>query len=157
MDTIGTGAGTINMGVNGAVTPVLFHIRPAAGTVLFIHRHITSVVDNGVPDSGGFGSGPALTNGIEYGLYDFNTSVFTSLVTQKPIKTNVDLVAYSFDNTIQTYGSGNTALVVEYSLLKDGAPRMIMDHQGYSVRVRDDMSGLIQMNVRVGCTVAKRA
>lgn len=150
MDSVGDGTGSVAMNINASATPVFFFTRPSPGCVLFVHRVMPSILDNGIPGTDTFGSMSALTNGVNFGIYDFNTSTFLNRTIQKPIRKNSDFAMYSYDMNFITQGS-NHSVLNEYSYVKDGHPLVIRDYQAYAVQIQDDLTGVLDLSVRVGC------
>jgi len=64
LDTNGDGTGTKSATGNYAESPVSFFIQPPAGEVFRLNRMLVHIEDSGTFDSGSYGNGITLTNGI---------------------------------------------------------------------------------------------
>jgi len=154
MDTVGDGTGSIDANVNGSVTPVHFFIKPEPGHMLLMYRAMIHLTDTGSLDSGGFGNGAALTNGLEYGLWNIAAGDFSGprVTSQKPIVKNMDLAAFAFDLTVHTWGLGDEGLTARYTFDEDGEVIVIPDGYAFALRVQDNLTTLTEFVTRIGCT-----
>jgi hypothetical protein len=157
MDSVGDGSGSINMNVDGSITPQIFRVTPQPGEILYINRMIVYVQDSGTMDSGGFGNGPALTNGIEFKfMYDVGEATEGSYPdpTFQPIKINTHWQSYAHDISLSTWGSGDQSYSMRYTFVKDspGNPPWVADSrkEEFWVVINDDLTVLTDMRVRLG-------
>lgn len=152
MDTVGDGTGSIDMNVNGAITPVRFFLRTLVGHVALLYRQIVHLTDTGSIDSGGFGNGMSLTNGIEIGRWSFTANDWLGprLTEQLPITTNTLWAGYGFDLDHNKWGLGDESLTSRFSFFKDGGPILIGDNCGWAVEINDDLTSLSSFHIRIG-------
>ena len=125
-----------------SVTPKDFYIEALEGERLSVARVIIHVVDSGSFDSGSYGNGITLTNGIQF-IYERNGVQF-NVSNGFPIKTNVDWGRYCYDVNISTYGAGNEALNARWTFSKYGNPLILNKGDKLILRLSDDFSGLVE-------------
>ena len=159
-DDVGDQSGSVHLNVNGSVTPVVFKIIPVAGEILYINRMIWTLSDTGSIDSGGFGNGVALTNGIKFefkGLVGTAGEFTYPQATFLPIKTNGEWVRYcGVDVKVSTFGTGDEYLSARYTFTKDSPndpPWLSNDRlEELWVTVQDDLSAISDITCRFGIT-----
>ena len=155
IDSVGDGSGSINLNVNGSVTPVIFRYTPSFTDVVYIRRLIFYLSDTGTLDSGGFGNGAALTNGIEFmgmrnvGLpseFRFTDGSF------RPIKTNTEWQSYAHDIIHSSWGTGDESYSVRYTLEKDGTDLALTSANldEFWIIINDDLSGISDVRCKIG-------
>lgn len=89
LDIVGDGSGSTDMSLN-FLTPTIFKIAPPKGTIFYMTEIAITFVASGGITPAGYGSGLALSNGIQFVLLTNNQSiVIPQLAT---IKTNFELV-----------------------------------------------------------------
>lgn len=148
----GDPAGSLDMAVDGSVTPQDFFLEAGPEEKLIISRMIIHMKDSGSFDSGGFGNGPALTNGIVFWSriiadgapfdQDFTNGV--------PIQTNPDWGRYAYDVRIDSYGSGDQTLTCRFSLNRINPAGVILNEgERLGVRIADDLTGLNLMSIQI--------
>lgn len=148
MDTLGTGAGDIDLTVNGSVTPVDFLLTVPEGHTYLIVCLSANTLGNPISATG-FGGGVALTNGLQLGTTDAE-GVFTDLIPQYPIKSNTDFAVHGADVS-SFLGSGTDSLQAHVDFPDCfGGYRLLNAGESYTVRVRDDLSTYGQTTVRLG-------
>lgn len=152
LDTVGDGTGSINMAVNGASTPVVFKYTAPEGYRAIINRIIIAIKDSGSIDSGLYGNGEALDNGVTFGIIDKNGVLIDDMTYQLPIKVNTDYQSYCHDVTLSSFGSGDSTLTARYTFTKDGAPITIESGNSYAFFINDNLFDLSFHTVRVGAT-----
>lgn len=160
MDTVGDGSGSIDLNVNGSVTPVTFKITPAPGEILYMSRLLWYLRDTGSLDSGGFGNGAALTNGIDFGFYyDVGLPSEDRYPQQlEPIKTNGGWAKYCGPDVVTlSFGQGDEILSCRYSFYKDTGlektemPWLAGDRlEEFRLIVQDDLTGINECHCRIG-------
>lgn len=152
-DTVGDESGSVDMNVDGSVTPVDFKITAPAGKTYYIHRLAGIVVDLGDFDAFTFGALPQLTNGLH--LYQLSGGVYRLMTNQHPIQHNMAFAAYAHDvhilgaNEFPT-GTGDTGLTWSHNIAADGAPFKLVSGDSLVFRVADDLTGLRGMHCRAG-------
>lgn len=102
-----------------------FKIKAPPGYFLILNRMIVSVRDTGAIDSGFYGNGITLTNGINLYVKDDNLEE-DRIITGVPIKTNPDWGIYCFDTDASGYGTGDNQLLVRWTFNRMGRP-VILD------------------------------
>lgn len=156
MDTVGDATGTVEQAVNGSVTPVEFCVTAPSGYAYIVHALTITYAVTGKLDSGGYGNGSALTNGVA--VYEKNPdgSVKRDATFQLPIKSNVTWSAYSFNSSSLTFGSGDESLSFKYDFIDDSAPIVLSPGQSYCLKVQDDLSAVCNNHyARVGMVKVK--
>ena len=154
LDALGTGLGSINMNVNGSVTPQEFKVTAADDELLEIKRLIFFVRDDRGFDAAGFGAGVALANGIE--IYkEFDNGDTINLMTQKSIKTNCDFAAYCYDVTLWEFGLGDEFLAARYTFTKDGASIILRPGDSVVCQINDNCSAINEMHMKLGMVSSK--
>jgi hypothetical protein len=103
----GDGTGTVHATGNYSVTPLKLKITPPEGKVYRIHSLMLVVEDNGGFNSGYYGNGIVVTNGISIKLRDELDNVVSDFTNGEPIKTT-GLMAHFFDRLEYiNYGTGD--------------------------------------------------
>ena len=146
LDTVGDGSGTKDAVGNysdAGLGQTDFILQPPVGSVFMLTRLLWSLADSGAMNSGGFGSGSALTNGIEIFKIQDATTVL-DVTDGLPIKTNGDWVRLCYDLDLHDFGPGNNYLSARFTFLKSGAIISLSGNnlEKLVVRLHDDMSGL---------------
>lgn len=127
-----------------STTPADFTLAPAAGEVYYVSRLITYIEDAGSFDSGGYGNGSALTNGITIKVFRDTTEKIV-LTNSQPIKTNTHWKKFCYDIEVSNFGLGNESLGVRWTFTKGGTYIKLDGDQGDSIKVNlsDDFSPLV--------------
>ena len=102
------------------------------------------VEDGGSIDSGSYGNGIALTNGIRVYLKNSSDEVMQEF-TAFPIKTNAHWAAHCHDLTVHDFGTGNGLESIRWTFSKSGQPIIVKFDQGeyFEVYLNDNFSGLV--------------
>jgi hypothetical protein len=149
MDSVGDGTGTINMGVNGATTPVEFKCTVPSDTIYLIERMIVVVQDVGGLDAGFYGNNITVANGVT--LKIVRTDLSEEVLTYgRPVKTNSCWAAYCHDVHAIDFGLGDNLLSVRWTFSKDGAPLKLNAGDSLVMTINDDLTGLTAQNVKLG-------
>jgi hypothetical protein len=126
---------------NYSVTPANFVLAPPAGEIWYVSRLLVYIQDTGSFDSGGYGNGVALTNGIQIKVYEgaIEKSVLTN---SQPIKQNTHWAKFCYDISISNFGSGDEALGARWTFVNGGTYiRLDGDlSQKIQIELNDDMS-----------------
>lgn len=136
--------GYINMNKDGSVTPVHFTCTPPTDEDIWvIFRAIINIRDTGSFDSGGYGNGAALTNGIKIYVRGFTTPD-DGLITIVPIKRTTDWQIYAHDLITSNFGSGDEIASVRWTISRSGFPLILQGsrNQYLDVEINDDLTGL---------------
>lgn len=145
-DGLLTGDKSINKNYSGSgVGTKEYYIEAQPGEQILVYRLLVHVVDSGSFDSGSYGNGITLANGIEF---FFETGgIKLKIGNGFPVKTNVDWGRYCYDVNISKYGLGNESLDARWTFAKAGAPVTLKAGDKLGVRVSDDMSGLVDQTL----------
>lgn len=124
----------------------LFSIKAQPGEIIALYRVIATVRDGGSFDSGSYGNGIILTNGI---TFCYKNNFVETCPTAVPIKTNPDWGIYCYDTLVSSYGSGDETLQARWTFAKMGIPFILDGDIGaeVGVYVHDDISGLVSQYV----------
>jgi len=141
---------TINMAVDGSVTPVIFKHRlgvPSTPSATDITRVILTCTTSGGIDLSGFGDGVALTNGLVLRQTgDPRTNIFN-------VKANADIsnIAYDFniyDTTNPAQGlDGFVSRLTFAGQNKIGVSLRIGQDDNLEVIIQDDLTGLESLSL----------
>jgi len=143
-DTVGDGTGTKNAAVNGSVTPVKFILTPRTGErSLRIYRLLGFVVDTGTFDSGSYGNGITMTNGITMKHIDDSNRTILDFMDGDPVLKNPDWKRLCYDATVSSYGVGDEALAVRWTFTNSGPPISIPFGDRIEIEINDDLTGLV--------------
>ncbi len=147
VDSIGDGTGTINMNVNGSVTPVVFRLKPPVDKVYRLAQWTIIIGDSGAFDAGGWGNngGTHLPNGVILQLV--KNGVVTNFVT--PLTCHCDIASITSDFNHHAFGSGNEFIVAKWVLTESGQYIRLDGANGDELRitVRDDLTFLVRQEV----------
>lgn len=150
LDTNGDGSGTKNANGNYSSAEEIFYIQPPAHQNYLLYRMMAYVKDSGTFDSGSYGNGITLTNGIAVRVSD-DSGVQHDLTDGVPVKTNPDWRQHCFDAEPSSYGLGDEALGVRWTFTRGGPPILLEGANGDRLEVvlHDDFSGLITHTFKV--------
>lgn len=140
---------TVNANGNysdGGLGKTAFILKPKPGEVFMVARMIVSVKDTGSFDSGSYGNGVALVNGLTSFFRQDGVDVLPAFDPQFPIKTNVDWAAVCYDARPDSYGSGDEQLVARFTFTKYGKFVRLDGSTGdeFVIYCNDDMSPLVR-------------
>jgi len=146
MDSVGDGTGSTDMAVDGSVSPVIFRLKPAVGHELWITKIVVMFADQGSIDSGAWGNGITMTNGIAMVLVNDGTLV---PATNFNIKDVGDLASLTFNVEEHTWGSGDSVLVSRYTPGRSTQGLYLSDatNDEFQVVINDDLTGLSRQYV----------
>jgi hypothetical protein len=147
LDTVGDGSGTVNMAVNGSVTPVVFKVKPPVGEVWRIATWNLYVQDGGSFDAAGWGNGIVMVNGMVLEL--INDGVVALL--QFPIKTSGDVAAITQSVNFITIGTGDNIMTAIWSFIDSGQYLVLDGSKGHTLQVivNDDLTSLSSQYIQV--------
>lgn len=122
----------------------IFEVRPPDGETWNIARLIISVTDSGSFDSGAYGNGITLTNGITLRVSNDDGIVYN--MTPDPIITTVDWSEYCYDGRVDSFGTGNNAFFARWTFRNAGLFLQLDSRRNERLElvVNDDLTGLIQ-------------
>lgn len=149
-------AGNKNAVGDYAATATDFYIE-CPGTLgagrLDLYRMIIEVVDFGTFDSGSYGNGISLSNGISVGVHNSSGVLVLDMTDGLPIVTNVDWARQCHDVAHSSFGTGNESMSVRWTFNKAGEPISLRPGWRLSVTLNDDFTDLIQHYFQVQGTV----
>jgi len=157
LDTVGDGSGTKNANGDYSTTPASFKLKHSVGRAS-IERMIVMIEDEGVVDSGKYGNGLTLVNGVRVYLKNASGEVIEEYTTF-PIKSNGDWAGHCHDLTRHAWGGGNEIESIRWTFSKSGQPILIDFYLGeyLEVYLNDDFSGLVSHYFNVqGKYISKR-
>lgn len=137
--------GSHNANVDGSVTPVDYIMECMPGEIIRIARLLVLITDTGSFDSGGYGNGPVLTNGITLWV-QYAGGVKVDFLNGDTIKKNVDWDGFCYDVDPSSYGSGDEALAVRWSMDKfnNGLGMTLLSGDKVGIRINDNMTNLVE-------------
>ena len=139
-------SGSIEMNVDGSVTPVEFKLQPPADENYLVHRAILYIEDSGSFDSGFWGNGITMANGIDFCLViDGKESTCTPF----PWKMIGDVAAVAYDFDHKKIGAGNewAASRLSFDKFGDGVPLSGQRGDYLLMRINDDLTGLVRQHL----------
>lgn len=145
LDANGDGTGTKDSSVDGSSTQQVFKYVPKSGDKTFLHRLIIHVEDSGSFDSGSYGNGITLTNGVGVEVRKItDDSVVLDLMDGVPVTKNPEWGRFCYDVDISSYGAGTESLTARWTFEKSGQPLFIQDDEYFCVTINDDLTGLVE-------------
>jgi hypothetical protein len=149
-DTVGDGTGSINMNVNGSVTPVIFRIKPPPTEVYRFAWWMLTIEDTGSFDSSGWGNngGVPLTNGI---IFQKSVNGVTTQLFNCEIKSHIDLASMAIDFNYHAFGSGNEFVTARWKVTDTGQYFRLdgATNDELQIVIRDDLTYLVSQRLRV--------
>lgn len=115
----GTPRGAYNLIGDYRVTPGVVYYEATVPVVLT--RMFPYIADAGSFDSGGYGNGAALTNGITLKIVESDGTVVLDMIPHSPVKTNTDWKALCYDITLSTFGLGDETFGARWTFGRDTA------------------------------------
>lgn len=140
---------TVDMSVDGSVTPVEFEYACPADNIVFIEDITLLIVDGGITPTK-FGGIAALTNGLLIECIDSDTTtVLHDFTEDKAIKKNADWALLAGTDRETTAAAGDDTEEVQWSLTSESGPLLLTEGQLFRVTVRDDLSAITEMEIMV--------
>lgn len=132
-------AGSPDMNVNGAVTPVVFKYTATAECDL--HRINIAVLDNAAAeDPNGFFVIAALTNGLLIECYDSGDTLLQDFgTTDTPIKQHAELAALAASDIVAE-DTTDTRMAVRWTFDKAGDALHLRPGDYFQISVRDNLT-----------------
>lgn len=140
-DTVGDGSGTINAIGDYSGTPTIFKVE--AGTEhIDIARMVISYEAATLNSTAQYGSGAALTNGIDVFVQDADGNIIYYLTDENHnIKRNPDWPELCFDFNLYTgFASGDDFVVVRWTFARSGVPVELLPGWALCVLLQDNMT-----------------
>ena len=109
------------------------------------------VVDAGSFDSGNYGNGITLTNGLLFDIVDDEDTVLLDLLDGLPIMVNPDWARHCYDTAVSSYGQGNETLNARWTFAAIGTAIRLTGDEGHCLRVtiQDDLTDLEEQRIQV--------
>jgi len=153
LDTNGDGTGTksaVGEYHDAGAGAEIFYIQPPPGTIYRLSRMIPFVEDTGSFDSGSYGNGITLTNGILMRIQN-DSGTILDLLDGLPIHINTHWARLCYDMTVSTFGLGNEYLHARWTFSKAGQYiRLDGDsNERLEVVLNDDFSDLVSQYFKV--------
>ena len=145
----GSRTGSRDMTVDGSVTPVVFYVDIPEKHTWYGASLMGMMTSAAKFDSGGFGSGPVLTNGFRNVYRATPESPWLDVLDDPPWYSNADLVGWSHRTDIHTWGQGDEIMKWIYDTRFDQAPFTLTEGMGYGHIVQDDLTALATLQVRI--------
>ena len=144
LDTNGDGSGIVEAVGNYSATPTSFKISASEGACT-IERLIIMIEDTGSFDSGRYGNGLSLINGVRVYLKNATDEVLEEF-TSFPILTNGDWAGHCHDFNHFNWGTGNEVASIRWTFSKSGQPIRVRLGLGeyFEVYLNDDFTGLVK-------------
>ena len=137
-----------NNGTSNAIgdylsSPVIFSIQPPPNTQYLISRLIIYVKDTGAFDSGFYGNGIQLSNGITLRTKN-DSQVITDYTAGMPVKINPDWRRLCDDSKMDDFGTGANVITASCTFTKYGYPILLNGNENERLEIvlYDDFSGL---------------
>lgn len=140
------GNSPINIIQDYSLSPTTIGVAAPPGKILYLHRLIVHIQDVGSIDSGGYGNGAALTNGL---LGAIHARLDNGILFKQPldiaVKTNADWGMYCYDVDVKSFGQGDQFLQARWTFSKAGIPFIFDGDKGekLTIDVADDFTGLV--------------
>jgi len=149
LDTNGDHTGSLNANGDYSITEQDFYIKPEFNKTFYLSRMLISIEDSGSFDSGDYGNGITLTEGVT--IWFEREGVRYNLTNSQPIMTNGEWGAFSFDIALETFGSGNQFLNIRLTFEKAGQPIILHGYHNdsFGITLNDDFTGLISHRFQV--------
>jgi len=143
-DTVGDGTGNPDAIGDYEGNPTDFKIKPNPGEIIRLARAILLVEDSGSFDSGFYGNGLTLTNGLRPYFQTNGVRRYFVSGGQPPILTSGDVAGFCHDLELRTWGAGNQFLTARWTFTKAGIYfRVVGDTEDeFGIELSDDFSGL---------------
>ncbi|MDB4306312.1 hypothetical protein N9980_01980 [bacterium] len=137
-------ASSIDMNVDGSVTPVNFTYTVPANDEAFISR-CNIYIQDASPSPILFGGIAALTNGLLIEVLDSGLSVIKTFNAQKPTQDNSDFVSLAGVDVRYQSGAGagdDVAIRWTFANHSGGDTLQLRQNETFRVRVRDNLTAL---------------
>lgn len=141
-DTVGDGSGTKQALGDYSSDPTAFRVRAQPGEHLVIERMILELVCADFDDSGLYGTGPKLTNGIVLYVTDNDGTILYYLTDEDyPVSTNAEWAHQCFDFEIfdNRLPTGDEYAAARWTFAKTGKPVELLPGWSLNVLCQDDL------------------
>lgn len=138
----GAPGGSVDMNVNGSVTPVSFRYTVPAGKIALPFRVVFALADVNIEYLKFAGLGLVLTNGIHVHILDTDDSVLLDFTNGTPIKSTHEftVLAGGDVNILQTgLGQDPDFVAVRWTLGNTGYVPYLKAGQSFEILINDDL------------------
>jgi hypothetical protein len=142
LDAVGNQTGSINMAVDGSVTPVEFKIKVPLGYAFQLEAVTAFLQDGGGFAANGYGGIGNLTNGTQIELRSATGAVLSSITAQLPIRSNADWIAYAYRINTFDFAAGESILSLAFNFTTNGRPLYLGPGMEYVIIINDDLTAL---------------
>ena len=121
----------------------------------FRHANIFMAMDGKV-DSGGFGSGDALVEGLKMYVYNQKHNIYIDVLGKNYIKTNEGWKKHCFNVIVEQFGKGDTSLSADWDFTKDGGPVTLEGGDKIIVVLNEDIGltrGIKEFTINLGGSI----
>lgn len=142
-----TTGSSIEMNVDGG-TPVNFKFVNTNNRNAYLVRACITMVDASMTPIK-FGGVAALTNGVDFGVYDDSDVEKLNFTDGEPIKSNIEFGSLAgIDVNIGDFGASD-ALSIRWTMARAGGAITIPPNWYFQAKVQDDLSALTQFRIMV--------
>lgn len=131
-----------NLVGNYSVTPVSVFFQATEPCIL--KRMIIYLQDTGSIDAGGYGNGPALTNGISVKIVESDDTPVLDFLPQGNVLTNGDWVSICYDGDVKSWGVGDEVLPIRWTFKRDNSGLILSGGRKLVVTANDDLTVLVR-------------
>lgn len=145
--------GSTNMAGDWSLAQKIFWIENGPGETFEAERAIIYLSVQGTIDSGGFGNGPALVNGIRFYYYNAANDIYIDGMGKNFIFVNEDWGKHCYDTEVKIYGSGNQSYKARWSFNKEGGPLTLEAGDKLVAVLNDDINstrGIDDFTIKIG-------
>jgi len=147
LDTNGDGSGAKNViGNYAGGSAETFFIAPPSDKKFVLSRMMVSIRDTGSMDSGLYGNGITITNGLTLKKKDGSGDIL-DMLDGLTIKTNGDWGRHCYDVSRSNFGSGDEYITVRWSFFRAGNKGINLSGAAgefFELGLNDDFSGLVE-------------
>lgn len=130
----GDGTGTINAIGDYSSTSAVFYIQPAINEVMIIHELLLHILDSGAMPAGSYGSGAALTNGLQVFITNARSPRLSML--PGPIKTNSNFMHCGLNAfNLINFSGGIDGIIASFRPNNFGTPILLDGSQEHKIEV----------------------
>lgn len=154
LDSVGDGSGSIDMTVDGSVTPQEFSYVVPTGHWIQLESIGVFIYEDGNIQAGNYGGLPKLANGVRLELRQINE--MTDITVQLPIRSNADWLSYTFDVHTYEFAANDSILSLSYNLNMAGRPIRLDEGESFVVIINDDLSALFGHRMRLSFVLGRK-
>jgi len=141
------GETTIDMAVDGSVTPVVYNYTAPSGQIVELGAIKITVVDSGYHEARKFGAMLELTNGCD--LEVVTAAGTADFFDGHPPVTNAEMGGFVSDYKLYNIGAGEDISIFTWELPRTVHPVTLHPGDEVRLRVNDDLTGLNRMKATI--------